>query len=245
MASGKKKEKAAKESTQKAVKALAPSAYEDPFGKFKKGKFTPYENEHQIASRNTIDESLNNLVGQVPTEFDVESYYNNPFYDLTSRMYRRVLDRQREQDTKDLDDILNARNQLGSSYDALRRRDFDQMYADRYDQADDQARMASANAYQQAYQNILESLRGLSNERSAALERTYAPAKMALSYQQAVAPLQNAQAAAWSNFANIQANRTTGFDRFLQTGNMLGNLMAGGGKGAEGFAQVLPFLMAA
>lgn len=239
LSGAKKKDNNVNKSTEKAVAAVQPRNYSDPFGSVvntkKQTTFTPTENQFQIDTRNTIDESINNMVGQVPTEFDVESYYNNPFYETTKRMYQRAIDQQKEKDDLDLTNNLNARNQMGSSYDALARRYMAQDYNSRYDQADDQARMASANAYQQAYQNLLEGMRGLSNERSAALERTYAPVKIAMGYQNAVAPLQQAAANAYMGQGQYYANRPTMTDRFFQYGQMSADMakaiagMAGGG----------------
>lgn len=239
MASG-KKDNQVKGATDKAVRAATPYSYSDPYGgvnvnsKTKMTTFTPNENQYQVGTRNTIDQSINNLVGQVPTEFDVNSYYNNPFYDTTRNMYRRAIDQDREREQLTLTNNLNARNQVGSSYDALSQRYLNQDFNSRYDQADDQARMASANAYQQAYQNLLESLRGLSNERSAQLERTYTPAKIAAGYQSAIAPLQNSQAAAYSGLANYYGNKPTAFDRWLQIAQVTSDMAQSAAKASAG-----------
>ena len=216
MASGSKKDNDSKvqQNTSNAIAALKPKNYADPYGTVTHSKkattFTPVESDIQRETRGTIDNSINSIVSQVPTEFDIDSYYNNPFYETTKRMYQRVIDQQRERDDRDLTNNLNARNQMGSSYDALARRYMAQDYNSRYDQADDQARMASANAYQQAYQNLLESLRGLSNERSTSLERAYAPAKIAMGYQSALSPLQTGAANAYMGAAGIYGQRPTG-----------------------------------
>lgn len=206
-----KNDKQAAAATAQAVAAAQPKKYSDPFGSLDptggETKFTPNESQTQIETRNNIDSQIGNLVNQTPDSFSVEDYYNNPFYETTKRMYQRTIDQERERDTKNLNDSLNARNQLGSSYDALMNRYLNQDYNSRYDQADDQSRMASANAYQQSFQNALETLRGLSNERSAQLDRAYAPAKIAMGYQSSIAPLQNAQAAAYSNLASYYGGR--------------------------------------
>lgn len=227
--SKKNNDKKASAATAQAVAAATPKPYEDPFGKFTPGnptKFEPTESQDQIEARGKIDSSINNLIGQAPDSFDVDSYYDNPFYQNTKQMYSRVIDQQRERDDRELTNNLSARNQMGSSYDALMRRYQAQDYNSRYDQADDQARMASANAYQQAYQNALETLRGLSNERSAALERTYAPAKIAMGYQSAVAPMQNAQAAAYSNLASYYGSRPTLGQNLLNLAGQVGGSAA-------------------
>lgn len=214
----KKKDKNVDRATQNAVAAVRPVSYEDPFGTFKNGKFTPNESQDQINARITQDSRINQLTGMIdPDSFSVEELYDNPFYEHMSRMYKRVIDQQRERDTRELDDNLNARNQMGSSYEALMRRYMNQDYATRFDQADDQARMASAQAWQQQYQNMLMGLESLSNERSKAQERMYAPAKMALGYQSAVSPLQTAAAGAYMNQANYFAQRPTMTDRLFQS----------------------------
>lgn len=87
--------------------------------------------------------------------FDVNDFYNNPFYNTTRNMYRRPIQDQQEADNKELMNQLNARNQTGSSYDAyqnyLQNKRYDTLYAN----AEDQSRLASANAYQQMFQNEL------------------------------------------------------------------------------------------
>ncbi len=237
---GKKRDSNVNRNTEKAVKAAQPYSYYDPYGslavnnKAKTINYTPNESGAQVDTRNTIDENINSIIHQMPKSFDVNDYYNNPFYDTTRQMYRRSIDQDRERDYKELQNNLNARNQVGSSYDALMQRYLGQDYGTRYDQADDQSRLASANAYQQAYQNMIAGLGSLSNERSAQLERSYAPAKIAAAYQGTIAPLQNTQAAAYNNLANYYGNQPTAFDRWLQIAQVTSNMAEAGAKAYAG-----------
>lgn len=232
--SRKDNDKAAKNATNQAVAMAQPKNYEDPFGKLADGKFTPVESQTQINTRTAQDEKIGDITNLInPDEFNVEELYNNQFYDNMKRMYGRVIDDDYEREERKLTDNLNARNQIGSSYDAMMRGDMTRHYSSRRDQAEDQARQASAGAWQQMYQNALAGLQGLSGERSAALERTYAPAKIALGYQQAVAPLQAAQANAYMNLAQYYGQRPT-------FGTMMPSYLTATGNLLEGLGSLRP-----
>lgn len=217
--SGKKRDNENKRLEQNMLAATQPKPYEDPFGSFKSGKFEPKESSQDIQARGLIDQKMLGMLEDMPEDFTVESFYDNPFYENTRSMYRRAIDRDRDRDQKQLTDNLNARNQMGSSYDALMQRYMNQDYNDRYDQADDAARGASANAYQQAFQNAMNTFQALGGEESRARELYYAPAKMALGYQSAVAPLQGAQANFYGNAMGYNMQRPTVGDRMWGLGS--------------------------
>jgi hypothetical protein len=216
MASGDKKKDEIKASTQQAVNAAKPKNYSDPFGTLKNGTFTPIESQAQQQQRGMLDAGINNAISGINgMSFNVNDYYNNPFYQTTRDLYAAPIQRQYESDSRNLTNSLNARGQIGSSYDAYRNNQLMQNRDNSLNQADQQARLASAQAYQTNYQNALSKLTGLSNERSAALERTYAPAKIATNYQQAISPLQQAQVGAYTNQANQIANVPGAYQNIL------------------------------
>lgn len=209
------------DSAQKnAIKATAAKQYTDPFGTFKSGKtqnvFKPNITPDIQSGLDQFGGAIGNLSGQLDQPFDVNSYYNNPFYSTVSEQYRAPILRQYQQDSTDLDNSLNARNQIGSSYDALMRRNLGQQRDFQLNQADDQARLASANAYQQAFQNLLASLGTALGGRGQLQDQIYAPAKIAMGYQQALNPLQTAQAGIYGNAMSQYLSRPTSTDRIMQ-----------------------------
>jgi hypothetical protein len=208
-------EKKAEKAQKKASDSLNPKGYRDPYGTFKNGVYTPNLTEGMKAGINNFDTAIGNVSGQIPQSFSINDYYNNPFYETTAELYKAPVLRQYQQDVTALDNSLNARNQLGGSYDATRRRSLDQQRDFQLNQADDQSRLASANAYQQNFSNIMSSLNAALTGRGQLLDQVYAPAKLALGYQQAVAPLQQAQANVYNTAQSAFLSRPTTFDQIL------------------------------
>jgi len=145
--------------------------------------FTPNQSLDQKKTQMTTDRRLNSLVAGIPTSMDVDSLYNNPFYGSTRRMLTDPIYSQFDRDNKDLRNDLNARNLMGGSFDAYQNSLLRDERNRQLTSADDQARGVSADAYQQQYSNILAGLAGLRNDRSAAFDQMYAPAKLAMGFQ--------------------------------------------------------------
>jgi len=190
---GKDKQKSESKSKQTTTPGRPPHFY-SPQGNLtwsnanKSFNYQPKESAVNTDTRNTQEQKLNELVGNVPTSFTAEDYFANPFYGSLSQLYRGQLDTQRGQDQKMLNDNLTARNQLGSSYDAYSNYLMNQDYGRRYDAADQQARLGAADAYTQAINNGLNSMAGLRADYMQGLDAYYAPLKFALSAQGAYAP---------------------------------------------------------
>lgn len=216
MASGNSNQKSADKAQKNAVNALKPQSYSDPFGSLAKGKFTPNISSSTQAGLNNFDSTIGQMSGQLNKPFDINDYYNNPFYATASEQYKAPVMRQYQQDQTDLANNLNARNQMGSSYDALMNRNLMQQRDFQLNQADDQARTASASAYQQQYQNLLNSISAATSGKSSLLDQIYAPAKLALGYQGALNPLQQAQAGVYNTAQQQYLSRPTATDRIMQ-----------------------------
>ena len=217
MATGKKKSNAKADSaTKNAVAALKPINYSDPFGTMTKGTFTPIESQNQIDTRNTTQSKLNAMISNVPTQITAQDLYDNPFYSQLYGSYKRNLDTQREKDMREMENNLNARNQTGSSYDALQKHYYNQDYNLKDLNAQDMARQGAAQNWLQAYQNSLAGIDALRTDQARALDMTYMPAKIATGYQGAVSGLQQGQANAYMNQANAYYNQKTPMDNLLK-----------------------------
>lgn len=181
--------------------ALQPFSFNSPFGGVniwdKDITFTPGWGDNtgikdQMQAHAT---KLPALLNSIPTEMSVNDLYNNPFYESTKNILKAPVERQRQQEMNVLRSNLNARNQIGSSYDALQHHFANQRYDDAFRGIEDQARNASANAFQQAFGNKLNALAAIRGDQGAMMEQVYAPVKLAMGYQGALNPLGQSAAA--------------------------------------------------
>jgi hypothetical protein len=115
-----------------------------------------------------------NALKDLPDNLDIAAYYNNPFRESTKHLLSNPINRKFNLDQQQLTNDLNATNQLGSSYAALRENQLQQNYNQDLQTADLQAVKASADAYeallaqkqeriklyQQHYNNLLNQLSG-------------------------------------------------------------------------------------
>lgn len=233
-----KREKQADKNLQKGLAQLKPTSYTDPFGTFRDGTFTPNLNAYQ---NQALDDSFSGIsagISALQKPFTVDDYYNNPFYDSTAQMLEAPIQRQYQQDRKALDDNLNARNQIGSSFDAYSRYLQDQGRDYNLNQARLQARSASADAFNQSYQNQLAGLDALMRSLLGQQQYIYQPMNMALAYQNSQAPLQQTAAGLYGNQAQYFYNKKTGLDNIIDiykataqaAGQAIGAYAKGGGK---------------
>lgn len=205
MASGSSKQDAIKSATKSAVKAAAPKSYSDPYGSFngKSGVYTPNLNATQLATQGTLQTGINNAANTVAGQsFDVNDAYNNPFFQSTYDLYAQPVNRQYESDLMALNNDLNAKGLIGGSYDALRQNKLQQNRDYNLDQASLQGRAASANAYQQQYQNALAGLQGLGQAQAQQTANIYQPFDNYVRYQSAVNPSAYTTAQAYMNQGN-------------------------------------------
>lgn len=152
-------------------------------------KYMPRYSGVQNKTNKREDRGILNAVNSLNKNyrnFSVNDYFNNPFFGSTFNQLMRPIETQRQQEEKQLTDMLNARGQMGSSYDALLRRDMGQRYDNLLTDATNQARQVSADAYQQQFQNALAQLAGLRNDRNAALNAAYMPMQTGAGIMQAL-----------------------------------------------------------
>jgi len=205
MASGAKKD--SEYYTNKAISSLKPVSYSDPFGTLAKGVFKPNLNSDQTQTLAHIDQGMNHLTSSIPTSYSVNDAYYNPFYNTTYSLYQQPTNTQYMTSMQNLDNDLNARGQLGSSYDALMRRGLNQNYLSQSANNAAQARLDASNAYLNALQYNLDALQGLGNAKSQMLSQIYMPAQQAVNYQHALTPLSQSTANVYSQQAQLIARQ--------------------------------------
>mgnify|MGYP000966877747 CR=1 FL=1 len=168
-------------SSKKSVSA-APVGFNSTFGAtYNKGGTQYYAGVDEPGYRNIIEggnQIAGNYLSQLPQSLSISDYYNNPFYGQTSQLFRMPIDQQYAQDRKEFDNQLNARNQIGSSYDAYQRDLMSRRYDQLYNQADLQARSASADAYQANLANLWQGISGAQGAQGNALQNYYYPGQI-------------------------------------------------------------------
>jgi hypothetical protein len=151
--------------------------------------------DYQLNSLMPQLQTVNNIASNLPTSYDVNSAYNNPY---TSSIYNYLaapLQRQYTQNYNDLNTQLNAQNQLGSSYAALKENQLQQNQDYNLQQAMGQAMQYGNQAYQQSIQDPLNVMQGVNNTYLQGLQALYQPYQFAGNYQaQAINPVMQAQA---------------------------------------------------
>jgi hypothetical protein len=195
--------------------ATEPYAFQSPIANLSyKGhhaRYNPYFTDDQKSTQSLTDSKLLGTLQSLPTSFNVNDAYNNPFYGDTKKLYQAPIMEQYGADAKELNNRLTAQNQLGSSYDAYSRNLLDQRRDSQLGQADARARLASFDAYQQQFGNLLATLQGLRTDRNSALNAALAPIQAANGVQTSLSPLQGAQ-------ANYLANRKSPLESWLNYG---------------------------
>jgi hypothetical protein len=200
----------ADQANKNAQAALQQKSYSDPFGSFKNGVYTPTMSDTQKNSLNAAQQGLAGYTSALQKPFNINDYYNNPFYQNTYNQLSAPINRQYQQDYANLQDNLNAKGQLGSSYAARQNNQLLQNRDNSLNQVNVQALGASADAYNQTYNNNLAGLTGMNQNLLSQQGYLYQPLQMALAYQQAVNPLQIGASNAYASQAQnlLQAQQT-------------------------------------
>jgi hypothetical protein len=114
----------------------------------------------------------NQLLAELNQPFDIDNYYNNPFKQKTYDLLKNTIMQQNDFERQNLSNELNATNQLGSSYAALKEHQLNLAKNQSLNQAELDALKTSAQAYndmqaqnnervkifQQHYGNLLSQL---------------------------------------------------------------------------------------
>ena len=202
MSSNKSKKSDANKYAAQAASYLKPTNYDTPFGGVKKGQVYVNEPGSYAAARTTAADKLYDVAQETPTAFNLNDYFDNPYYQNTLDFLNRGTDKLKSNESTDLTNNLSARNQLGSSYDALMRDKLNQRYDQQYANNENQARQQSTSAYGASIDQNLAAQQALQNLYSGSIQTALYPAQLGAGYQSAVAPLNTAAAGIYGNMAN-------------------------------------------
>ena len=203
------KKKSSKSNDKAIAAALAPKPYYHPFGDFANNTYTPKETETQQMAREGSDSLLADMMNYDIQPYSLEDALSGDYFTQILDTVNRNTDRARDRDYKQLQNNLNARNQIGSSYDALMNSNFASDYADQYANNATNAIGTSLGALGDIYTNNANVASIISGINQQQYNRFNQPAAMAQNYQQSVAPLQTALASHYSNQAISNANRVS------------------------------------
>lgn len=224
-----------KQSSKSTKTTQAPPSFLSEYGNLSYNKkrntygYDVTQPESMVQARATTENKLNDILSGIPTSFGVDDMYNNPFYDTYKGYLYQPLQQQQQQDQKTLRDQLSAQNQLGSSYDAYQNYLQNKQYTDAYSQAENQARLGSADAYTQALNNQLGVLSGLRNDYGQQLNAYYAPANLALGYTNAFAPY---AATTVTGSQTSDPSFLTRYNQYMQTNAQMAGTVAKAMAGA-------------
>lgn len=202
----------------KKKKKSSNTTYSSPWGTFRtrgnRSTWTPNWDANQREQIGVRNARLNQATKSLPSAFSVQDMYNNPFYNDSEQLFNAPVLRQYAEDTSSLDNELNSRNQIGSSYDALRRmylmrdRDFN------LNQGRLQARQASSDAYNQSISNALQVMAGLRNDEVSQIQGQAIPMQAGLNMAQQNNALQLAR---MSNEAQRQQSQNQSNQAMMQS----------------------------
>lgn len=203
------KKKSSKSNDKAIAAALAPKPYYHPFGDFANNTYTPEETETQQMAREGSDSLLADMMNYDIQPYSLEDALSGDYFTQILDTVNRNTDRARDRDYKQLQNNLNARNQIGSSYDALMNSNFASDYADQYANNATASIDQALNAYGKTYTdnaNVASILSGINAQQ---YNRFNQPAAMAQNYQQSVNPLQTAMASHLSSQSIANQNRVS------------------------------------
>ena len=146
--------------------------------------YSPNVNPVQQETSNTIYNKLFDTVNSLPNQFDVNAAYNNPFYQSSLSLLQQPILQQQQTAQTNLNNQLNAQNQVGGSFDALQNNLLSQQYNTLLQNAQNQARNMSLQAYNQNFNNNLSQLSALGQAQNSANQNEYFPAALGASFMQ-------------------------------------------------------------
>ncbi len=181
--------------------------------------YQPFLTPAETSAFNTRNQMINNTLGQIPSGFNVNDAFNNPFYSSTYDLMAQPIQQQQATDQQNLTNSMNAQNQLGSSYAAMSQDLLNRRYDTLYQNAQNQARMNSMDAYNQNFQNNLDLLNNLQGGQTALMNMLYAPAQVGEGLQRNTVGMTSAMGSYYPNMARI------GLGQQLANTSMLGSLL--------------------
>lgn len=203
------KKKESKKADSQVAAALKPANFYSPEGNLVNGTYTPNQTEGQQAARDNSFSLLGNMLDGEIQPYTLDDAMSGDYYNQILGSLNRNTDRAKDRDYKQLQNNLSARNQIGSSYDALMNSNFAMDYADQYANNATNSIQTSLGALGDIYTNnanVAGILSGITNQQNDAY---YKPAMLGMNYQNSVAPLQTALASHYSNQSIANQNRVS------------------------------------
>jgi hypothetical protein len=184
--------------------------------------YTPRLTATQQQANDTQDSRFASTLSSLPTSYGADSSFNQGFYDKTKGLLTGAIDQRKARDTQELDSQLNAMNQGGSSYDALRRKYLSEDYNKQYADAENQATLTGFDASQQGIKNNLLGAQVLSDTRAQSLQDMYYPLTFGMQDAQIASGKALAQAdAVGSNYNQKKARDNALMSSLISTGGGL------------------------
>jgi hypothetical protein len=192
-------------------------------------KLNPNDSFMTKQNRETSDNKMGSLLSGFNTDFSPESTFNNPMYQALSSYGSKRLGQDYAQDKTNMNNDLNATGQLGSSYDALMRKNMDYNYGKRQDDVNAQAQQMGFDFNTSNQQNQMVMMQALQGWKGSSINQSLAPLQFGLQASQIGSGIASQQANYLSGLntwgQNIDAGRQDG-------AQMLGAVLKGMGGGA-------------
>ena len=174
-------------------------------------------------SRETADNKMGNLLSGFNTDFSPESTFNNPMYQALNDYGQKRLRQDYSSDYRKMSDDLNATGQLGSSYDALMRKNMDYNYGKRADDVNAQAQQMGFDFNTSNQQNQMAMLQALQGWKGNSINQSLVPLQLGLQ-----------ASGLGSGLASQQANYLSGLNTW---GQNLDSALNSGAQLAGSFAK--------
>lgn len=182
MSFGKKKEET--KQTQSQSQTRQNFDLSTPFGSTKTSgnriTYTPEFLQGQEEGLGIASQKATDILSSLNPDLTVEAAFNNPFYENTRSLLQNPIRRRQEDAARELQSQLAARNQIGSSYDALMKSYQQRDFGDQLGQADNYARNLGFDAYTQNINNQLGTLSALRGDIGQSTQQAMAPLLAAL-----------------------------------------------------------------
>lgn len=134
-------------------------------------QFTPGQQEGlELGSQKTAD-----LIGGLPGSITAEQAFDNPFFASSRAFLQTPIRRRQEDSARQLQNELSARNQLGSSFEALTKDLQNRQFSEELNSSEALARQMAFNAFQQNIANQVSQLGAVTQSRSQNFKDTVLP----------------------------------------------------------------------
>ena len=171
----------------------------------------------------------NSLAGTLSQPYDINSALAGPLYQSSAALLEQPINQQYAQTQLANQNQLNAQNQTGSSYAALTNNYAQQNYNNQIQNADNQARTDSVNAYNQQFQNNNTALGTLGAQQNTYYNQAFQPLTYGLQAMQQGTAANSALASYNNNLYNTQQSGINSAE------GLVGSALGAGGNALRGY----------